>query len=283
MNDPRAANTPRTAKPKRLAWSPVVRPVIGMIHLAPLPGAPRYAGSLAAIRDRALTDAAILVEGGVHALVIENFGDTPFYPQVVPPQTIASMTTIIAALRQAVPVPLGVNVLRNDGLAALAIAQATGAAFIRVNVLCGARVTDQGLVEGKAHEILRARAHWQAAVEILADVQVKHSAPLAVRSVGEEVHDLVDRAGAQGVIVTGQATGHSPEVMELQAVQRAADCPVLVGSGVTADSLSLYWPWADGYIVGSSLKQHGLASDVVDRERVTRFMDRWKMLAAQGG
>src|SRR3954466_6616533 len=123
-------------------WPRSRKVVIGMIHLLPLPGSPRYAGDVKAVREAALRDAAALHEGGVHGLMIENFGDVPFYPSRVPAHVVAAMTVMAAEVRRAVPqVPLGINVLRNDGLSALAVAAAVGASFIRVNVLCGARLT----------------------------------------------------------------------------------------------------------------------------------------------
>src|SRR5688572_30780945 len=165
------------------AWRNVQRPVIGMLHLPPLPGAPLYGGSMQKIRDVLLSDAAKLAEGGVHGLMIENFGDTPFYPGRVPGHVIAHMTALAAEVRRAVPqLPLGINVLRNDGLGALSVAHAVGAAYIRVNVLCGARLADQGFLHGIAHDLLRLRRELDAApIRIFADVDVKHSAPIAER------------------------------------------------------------------------------------------------------
>src|SRR4029079_6682135 len=122
-------------------WASVPAPVIGMLHLAPLPGSARYGGSIAAIRDRLLADAAALASGGVHGLMIENFGDVPFYPQRVPAHVVAQMTVLAVEVRRRFDLPLGINVLRNDGCSALAVAHAVGAEFIRVNILCGARVT----------------------------------------------------------------------------------------------------------------------------------------------
>src|SRR5687767_9363147 len=171
------------------AWQNVRKPVIGMLHLAALPGSPLYGGSLAAVREAVLRDTERLAEGGVNGLMIENFGDTPFFPGRVPAHVVAHLTAIAVEVRQAVPnLPLGINVLRNDGLSALAIAHAVGAAYVRVNVLCGARVADQGLLQGIAHELLRLRAELKADdIKIFADVDVKHSAPLAERPIADEV------------------------------------------------------------------------------------------------
>lgn len=269
------------APARKFHWTPVERPVIGMVHLSPLPESPRYDGNWSAVQARALADAAALVEGGVQALMIENFGDVPFEPGSVSSATVAHLTAIAARIRDRYGIPLGINVLRNDGLSALAVAQATGAQFIRVNILHGARLTDQGIIQGIAHDLLRARAARRAHdIRILADVNVKHSAALVHRSVAEEVHDLIERAGADAVIVTGHGTGLAADVAELQAVRRAAhSVPVLIGSGVTADGLGQYWPNADGFIVGTSLKQDGRSTSPVDRVRVQALMQRWKTLS----
>src|SRR4051812_32160574 len=171
-------------------WPRSRKIVIGMIHLPPLPGSPRSAGDVKAVREIALRDAAALHEGGAHGLMIENFGDVPFYPGRVPAYVVAHMTAIAAEVRTRVALPLGINVLRNDGLSALAVAHACGAEFVRVNVLCGARVADQGLLQGIAHDLLRERLLLGATagdLKILADVDVKHSAPLAPRELIDEV------------------------------------------------------------------------------------------------
>jgi membrane complex biogenesis BtpA family protein len=172
-------------------WSNSRKVVIGMLHLPPLPGSPRHAPSALGadrITKSVLADADVLADGGVQGLMLENFGDVPFYPGRVPAHVVAHMTAIALAVRQRLPdLPLGINVLRNDGQSALAIASAVGAAFIRVNVLCGARVTDQGVLQGIAHDLLRERAILGAQhVKVMADVDVKHSAPLASIALEDE-------------------------------------------------------------------------------------------------
>jgi uncharacterized protein len=148
------------------SWKNLPLPVIGMIHLPPLPGAPRNEWPLAKIRDFALRDVEELISGGVSGLMIENFGDTPFYPAQVPAATVANMTWLLAEIKRVAgdQIPCGVNVLRNDGISALAVAAAAGGEFIRVNILTGARVTDQGIIQGNAHELLRAARPLNAAI-----------------------------------------------------------------------------------------------------------------------
>jgi membrane complex biogenesis BtpA family protein len=262
---------PTMTKPLLPIWTDVSKPIVGMLHLPPLPGAPHFAGDLASIRAQTLNDAAVLVEGGVDGLLLENFGDAPFYRERVPPYVVAHMTRIACEVRQRFDVPLGVNVLRNDRGSALAIAHAVGAAFVRVNVLCGARVTDQGIVQGIAHELLRQRVLLDARdVRILADVNVKHSSALGPpRPIGQEVADLIQRGGADAVVVTGGGTGQPPNLAEVRQVKAAAgDTPVWIGSGVSADMARDFLSLADGVIVGTALKVDAVATNPVDPARV---------------
>jgi len=251
------------------------RPIIGMLHAPPLPGSPRYAGDLDALRRRVLDDAAALAHAGVDGLMLENFGDAPFFKAHAPPETIAGLTALASHVRRATDLPLGINVLRNDARAALAIALAVDARFIRVNVLTGARLTDQGLVEGPAPELLRDRARLRCDhLAILADVNVKHSAPLAEAPVAQEVEDLVHRGGADALIVTGRGTGKAAAVDEIRQVKAAADpCPVLLGSGVDDRTIADFTPEADGFIVGSSLKTDGRPTSPVDPARARRLVE----------
>ena len=211
--------------------------LIGVLHLPPLPGRPRWQGDVEAIRRFALADAAAYLAGGADGLVVENFGDAPFFASAVPAHTVAAMARIAADVVEAASgVPVGINVLRNDAQAALGIAVASGASFIRVNVLSGAMLTDQGLIEGKAAELLRLRRQLDAAeVGIFADVLVKHAYPLAPQPIAEAVEDCLGRAGADAVIVSGVATGAAPDPKDLDAARSSAGgAPVLIGSGCHA-------------------------------------------------
>jgi membrane complex biogenesis BtpA family protein len=242
-----------------------------------LPGSPRFNGDLQAIRDQLLRDADRLTTGGVHALMMENFGDVPFYPASVPPHTAAHMTVLAAEIRRRFSgFPLGINVLRNDGRTALAVAHAVGAEFIRVNVLCGTRVADQGILHGIAHDLLRDRAALNARhIRIFADVDVKHSAPLAARPIADEVDDTIERALADALIVSGAGTGKPTELGKVKSVKDCAGrTPVYIGSGITAETIENYLPHADGFIVGTAFKEDGIASNPVDVERVKSLMHR---------
>ena len=260
-------------------WVQVALPVIGMVHLRALPGSPRYDGDLDSVTRAAIEDATALCEGGVDGLIIENFGDAPFYPRNVPPHVISHMTAITVRLCDALPAahsttPIGINVLRNDGCAAMSIAHAVGAEFVRINVLCGARVADQGVIEGIAHEVLRLRETLGAQnVRVIADVDVKHSSALSIMPIEYEAHDAVRRGLADGVIVSGCGTGRPVDAAHVRRVKDAVgDTPVFIGSGVTADTIGTLRGVADGVIVGTALKCDGVTSSAVDVLRVRELV-----------
>lgn len=241
-------------------------PLIGMIHLPALPGAPDHADGMAPVLTAAAADLDALSAAGLRAAMVENFHDCPFWPDRVPPETVAAMAVVLAGLRERRPeMQLGVNVLRNDAEAALALAGATGADFIRVNVHTGAMLSDQGLLNGQAHRTLRRRRELDLEhIGILADLRVKHAAPLAPRDLVAEAVDLRRRGQADAVIISGTATGAAADLIALTEVRRALpECPLLVGSGITAANLADYLSLADGCIVGTSLQTEGR----IDRDR----------------
>lgn len=247
------------------------KPVVGVLHLPPLPGSPAgEPGGVEGLRERVERDAAALLEGGADGLLVENFGDAPFRPGAVPPSTVAFVTRLASVARRASGLPTGVNVLRNDGEAAVSAAAAAGGRFVRVNVYTGARVTDQGVLEGRAHRVQRLRRRVAPDVRVLADVHVKHSAALgAGRPLSAAVEDALSRGRADGVIVTGAATGRPPSPERLrEARAAAAGAPVFAGSGVTADTAAAVLESADGLIVGTWLKEGGRTREAVSVERV---------------
>ncbi len=209
------------------------RPLVGMVHLPPLPGSAR--GGEASLNDvlaQAAADARALAEGGADAVMIENFFDAPFAKDAVPPHTIAAMTRAVDAVRAAVPphLPIGVNVLRNDARAAIAIAHVCGARFVRINVYVGAAVTDQGLIEGAARTAVLYRRELGADVALWADVLVKHAAPLGVAVLEEAAKDAVLRGLADALIVSGAATGAPTAAEDVRRVKSVVPAtPVLVG------------------------------------------------------
>jgi uncharacterized protein len=245
------------------------KPLIGMIHLRPLAGSVGYARSgTKPIIDAALRDLYALESGGVDAVFIENLGDTP-YAKTAPVETVAMMTAIAHVLIERAHIPVGINVLRNDGMASMAIAAATGASFVRVNVFCGVAFTDQGTIEGQARKLLALQRDLGTKILILADVHVKHAAHLT--SLEEAALDA-DRNGPSGLIVSGIGTGRRTSPEDLQTVKQVSSLPVLIGSGVRIDNVATYRE-ADGFIVGTVLKEAGCVGAPVDVERVKAMAD----------
>jgi len=248
-------------------------PIIGVVHLLPLPTSPRWGGSLKTVIDRAEQEATALASGGVDSIIVENFFDAPFTKSQVDPAIVSAMTLIIHQLMNLVALPIGVNVLRNDAQSALAIATCVKAQFIRVNVLTGVMATDQGLIEGQAHQLLRYRRELGSTVKILADVLVKHARPLSSPNLTVAVQDTIERGLADGVILSGWATGSPPNLEDLELATAAANgTPVFIGSGADSENIATLMPAADGVIVSSSLKRHGRRDQPVDPIRVSQFV-----------
>jgi hypothetical protein len=253
-----------------------MRGLIGVVHLPAMPGDPRCPAErdFAAVEHLAMADALALIQGGVDAVVVENFGSVPFQKGTaghrLPPHQVAAMALVATRCARELAVPVGVNCLRSDARAALGIAAAGGLAFIRVNVHTGAYLTDQGVIEGEADQTLRYRQSLGAQhIQILADVLVKHAVPLAPLNTGDATRDCLERGMADGVIVTGQSTGAPVDRALLEEVRaHAEERPVLVGSGLSPRRADELAPLADGAIVGSWVKRGGVVGQPVDEARV---------------
>ena len=252
--------------------------LIGVVHLLPLPGSPDHRGSeVEPIYDRALADARAYAAAGFDGLIVENHGDIPFAkPDDIGPETAAHMAVASDRIRRDTSLPIGVNVLANAALHALAIASAAGARFVRVNQWANAYVANEGFIEGAAARATRYRRELGAHdVRIFADAHVKHGAHAIVqdRPIDELVRD-VEFFNADAVIATGQRTGHAADLDYIKAIKSATSLPTLVGSGVTPDNVGDILAAVDGVIVASALKVEGRWWNAVDPERAERFVDR---------
>jgi hypothetical protein len=251
-----------------------LNPVIGVVHLLPLPTSPRWGGDLKVVIDRAEQEATALAAGGVHGIIVENFFDAPFPKNAVDPVVVSAMTLVVHQLKQMVTLPIGINVLRNDARSALAIASCVNAQFIRVNVLTGVMATDQGLIEGQAHELLRYRRELGSDIKILADVLVKHARPLSSPNLTTAVQETIQRGLADGIILSGWATGSPPNLEDLELASAAArGTPVFIGSGASWENIPQLIQAADGVIVSSSLKRRGQIEQPIDPNRVSQFVE----------
>jgi uncharacterized protein len=250
--------------------------VVGMIHVGALPGTPRNAARIEEIVAQAAAEAEIYTRAGVDGLLIENMHDVPYLCGQVGPEIVAGMTAVGVAVRRASPLPLGVQILAAANHEALATALACGAAFVRVENFAYAHVADEGLMPtAEAGPLLRYRRQIGAEhIAVVADVKKKHSshAITADVSLAEAAH-AIEFFGADGIVVTGVATGQPTAVEDVATVRKAVKIPVCIGSGLTPENLPQLWPHADVFIVGSYLKVGGLWSNAIDAGRLKRFMD----------
>ncbi|MFX0096545.1 MAG: BtpA/SgcQ family protein [Candidatus Hodarchaeota archaeon] len=248
--------------------------VIGMVHLLPLPGSPQTV-SLDTVLKQALDDTKALELGGVDALLIENFGDLPYCPDQVGAETVAAMTYIVSKIAEQTSLPFGINVLRNDGIAALSITSVCSGHFIRVNVLTGVYITDQGIIKGQAYRILRHRTLLNSEVLIFADIHVKHAIPIPKSPIERTARETVNRGLADAVIVTGEETGKPPSLDDVKSVRKSLQkTPILIGSGVDINNIETFLDLTDGVIVGTSFKVDNDAKKPVDIARVRNFMKK---------
>lgn len=263
---------------KALFRSP--KPLIACLHLMPLPGSPRYGGDMAPVYDTALAEAEIFARYGVDGFIVENFRDAPFYPGNLPAETIAALAAVSREIVNVAQVPVGVNALRHDAPAALAIATAAQADFIRVNVHMDAVVSDQGVLQGASHQTLRLRSALRSNVLIFADAGVKHATPLGNRGLAAEAQDLTERGLVDAIIVSGAVTGAATRPEDVDTVRRHTHLPLLIGSGATPDNLAGVYDKVDGFIVGSYFKRDGKAENAVEESRVKTFVDALRALTS---
>jgi membrane complex biogenesis BtpA family protein len=250
------------------------KPIIGMVHLPPLPLSPKWADEgYESILHCALQDAQALQQGGIDGIILENQNDLPFAPEEVPPVIIAYMAALGRDLRRQVDLPFGINILFNDWQAEIAVAAAVGASFIRVEVLVDPSWSDLGYLEACAPGLLRLMNMLHSDVRIFADVQGKYTVPCSPRSLTDSAQDAQNRGLADVVIITGSGTGHSASLEDVREVKKGISIPVLVGSGVTPQNLAGMLDAADGAIVGSFFKRNGELANSVDADRVRQIME----------
>ena len=251
------------------------KPILGMIHLPPLPGSPNYCGSMTKVLDHALFDADVLVRCGIDAVIVENLGDYPYYPMTTEPETVAAMTRAALEIKRHYNVPMGINILRNSWKSALAVASLADAQFIRLNVLTDAMVTDQGPINGEAYLAMRYRKAIGAEhVKVFADIYAKHGGPIVRRDMATVAREMIHRGMADALIVSGEESAFPPAKDQIDLVKKASgDTPVFLGSGIGLNTFDCILH-ADGSVFGYGTKPSGDMSDPVDETTVRTFMDR---------
>jgi len=253
------------------------KPIIGMVHCWPMPGAPGYTGyGIDTIIEHAVKDARALEEGGVDGIIVENMWDIPFRAgSRIAPESIATHAVVARTVGQEVKLPLGINLVHNGGVSLLGIALAAGASFIRVCMFTGAGVWEAGeWDEGCAPDLMRRRKELGAEhIKVFADVDKKHS----VRFPGIDLATHIEWtrfSGADALIVSGRMTGNAPDIDKVrEAKSLSGDRPLLIGSGASEENIAAFLEVADGVIVGSSIKEGGVCENAVDVERVRRFVN----------
>ena len=248
--------------------------IYGVVHLKSLPGSPGNYLHLDEIIELAQEDVNNLIFGGVDGIIIENFGDTPFVKDDISKRTLASFTTVVENIEYDRDIKVGINVLRNDGISALSIAEATKADFVRINVLNNVMMyTDQGMIEGQAHEIAQFKNSLNKEIEIYADVFVKHAVPPEGSKIENHTEELIHRAGADVVIVTGDGTGHEINIEDLNKVRYIVPQGKLaIGSGVNEENIEQYVDIADILIIGTNFKVDQDVSKRIDQRSVEKLI-----------
>ncbi|HPR31077.1 MAG TPA: BtpA/SgcQ family protein [Prolixibacteraceae bacterium] len=254
--------------------------IIGMIHVAALPGTPKSRCSVQQIVDRAVREASEYLEAGMDALMIENMHDLPYLKERVGPEVISAMTAVACALRPLSSKPMGIQILAAANKEALAVALCSGFDFIRAEGFVFGHLADEGYIDGCAGELLRYRKSIDADhIAVFTDVKKKHSSHAITTDVSlSETIQAAEFFLSDGVIITGTSTGKEPSVNDVQAAHATTSLPVIIGSGISATNLEKFWPWADGFIIGSAFKKKGDWKNEVERERVMKLLEKVHML-----
>lgn len=249
--------------------------IVGMVHVAALPGTPGNCLSVGQIISQATEEAKILEQGGVDAIMIENMHDVPYLNSKVGPEITAMMTAIAYEIRRQTSIPIGIQILAAANKEALAVAQAAQLNFIRAEGFIFAHVADEGLIESCAGELLRYRKMIGAEdVKIFTDIRKKHSSHAITADISpEEQVKTAEYFQSDGIIITGRSTGEEALVEDVQIAHQSSSLPIIIGSGITAENIHKYWPFADVFIVGSYLKQDGDWEKPVSENQLKKLMN----------
>jgi hypothetical protein len=251
--------------------------IYGVIHLKGLPGSTSNNFKIDEIINHAQYDIDILTSGGVDGIIIENFGDAPFVKDNLSKRSLVNFTTVVSNLQIDKKLDTGINVLRNDGISALSIAEATDADFVRINVLNNIMYTDQGIIEGKAYEISQFRNTLSSDIKVFADVFVKHATPPYGSKIENHTKELLERAGADVIIVSGDGTGEVTDINDLQKIRNIVPPGKLaIGSGINSQNINEYMDIADIGIIGTDFKVDSVLDNPVDLNRVKNIITQKK-------
>lgn len=256
----------------------VDKPVIGDVHLPPLPGSPKhkYTSTINDILEFVVREARIYAEGGLDGIIIENYGDMPYYPHKVGPETIAVMTYITSEVKKQVNIPIGIQVLRNDAEAAISVAHAVGGKFIRINVITEETVGEDGSIHSRAYDIHRFRkALGSENVKIFADIE--HYVIPPTRDIADVAENLAHGSLADVIVISGGLTARKPDIRDIERIKSRrllSNTPIFVAGGINKDNVQSYLKICDGIIIATSLKVDGISTNPTDPQRVKEFMKR---------
>jgi membrane complex biogenesis BtpA family protein len=250
------------------------KPIIGVIHVAALPGAPANTLPVSEIVTQAIREAALYRDCGVDGIIIENMHDTPYLRGSVGPEIVAAMAVVGHAVKTESRLPTGIQILAGANIEAMAVAHAAGLDFIRAEAYAFAHVADEGVIQSSAAALLRYRKMIGAEpVQVWADVKKKHSSHAITADVSlGATAEAVGFMRANAVIVTGAVTGEAPKIADVEEAKAHCRLPVLLGSGIDADNIADFYQAADGFIIGSYFKADGHWANPVEAERVRRLM-----------
>lgn len=248
--------------------------IIGMVHVDALPGTPNNKYPISQIITKAVQEAKLYEQNGLDAMILENMHDVPYLNRNVGPEITASMTAIVSEVKKNISIPCGVQILAGANLEALAVAQATGCEFIRIEGFVYLHIADEGLMNACAGELMRYRKMIGAEdIAVFADIKKKHSSHSITSDL--DISDFAEACNfflADGIIITGRSTSEEADINELQKVNKTYGLPILIGSGITLKNIDKYWNLADGFIIGSYFKEDGNWKNAVSGDRVQLFM-----------
>ncbi len=254
--------------------------LIAMVHVLPLPGTPRYGGSVQNIIDKALEEAEIYRNAGVDAIMIENMHDVPYLKREVGHEISTMMALIAEKIKSATKLPVGMQILAGANIAAISAAHTAGIDFIRAEGFVFGHVADEGFFESDAGELMRYRKKIGAEkIRVFTDIKKKHSShSITADTSVVETAKAAEFFITDGVIITGSATGEATSIVDIVEVKKNVKCPVLIGSGLTTENIEKYFNFADGFIVGSYFKRDGYWANEIDTSRVNKFVEKFNEL-----
>lgn len=259
--------------------------IVGMVHVAALPGTPNHDLPVSEIIHLAVDEAVMLKNAGMDAIMIENMHDVPYMKGTAAPEIISAMTAVALAIKEKVQLPMGIQILAAANKEALAVAHVAGLDFIRAEGFSFAHVADEGIIESSAGELLRYRKMIGAErIKVFTDIQKKHSSHAITTDVSLAEHvKTADFFLSDGIIITGRSTGETALIEDVKTARESTTLPIIIGSGISAENIENYWDFADVFIIGSSYKEDGNWKNKISEKRLNKLTDKINLLRTKNG